>query len=453
MTQLYSAKWVLPVSTAPIADGAIAVEGEYIVGVGIRETLVSQFPEAPVKDFGEAAIIPGLINCHTHLELTVMRGFLESEEGDFFAWLRKLTIARLERMSADDLRVSATWGAVEAARAGITCVADASDAAGESMKALHDVGLRGIVYQESFGPDPKLARENVDRLHEKVTQLRTLETERIRVGVSPHSPYTVSGSQLELISDFALKEKLPLMMHAAESAAEMSLLKNGTGPFAENLAQRGIEWHAPGISPIQYLREHGILETKPLLAHCIRVDDGDFEILRQSDARVAHCPKSNAKLGHGRAPFGSFIKHGVKVGIGSDSVASNNTCDILEEARFAALISRADGSENDSQRISAQDILYAATLGGARALGIEGAVGALEAGFQADIAVVGLDGTHQQPVHDPATAIIFASSGRDVRMTMVAGEEVYSDGRVTRVDEEMLRTNVSVISSVLKNEK
>lgn len=451
MTTIYSAKWVIPVSSSPIADGAVAIEGERIAGVGTRKALLSKFREANVEDFGEAAIIPGLINCHTHLELTVMRGFLEREEGDFFAWLKKLTLARLEKMTGDDLCVSATWGAIEAARAGITCVADASDAARESMGALLEVGMRGIVYQESFGPDTKMARENFDRLHEKITILREFEGDLVRVGVSPHAPYTVSGPQLELISQFAIAENLPLMMHAAESEDEAALMRDGRGSFAENLSRRGIEWRAPGMSTIQYLKAHGILETRPLFAHCIRVNEEDIEIMRQSDARVAHCPKSNAKLGHGRAPLASFINHGLKVGIGSDSVASNNTCDILEEARFAALLSRVGGNENNERMVSAEDVLHAATLGGARALGLDASVGALDVGKQADLAVVALDGAHQQPAHDPVAAIVFASSGRDVRMTMVAGEEIYRDGRITTVDEQRLLVRINEISIAVES--
>src|SRR6266850_698892 len=149
MTTLYCAQWVLPVSSPVVTDGAIAVDGEKVIAVGPRATLVSQFPQATISDFGESAIIPGLINTHSHLELTAMRGFLEKEETDFFKWLKKLTIARIERMKADDLNVSAAWGACEAARAGVTCVADASDSALQSMNALRDVGLRGIVFQES----------------------------------------------------------------------------------------------------------------------------------------------------------------------------------------------------------------------------------------------------------------------------------------------------------------
>src|SRR5215212_4866787 len=302
MTTIYSARWVLPISAPPIENGAVAVAGERIAGVGRHAEIVEQFPEFQVETFGDAIILPGLVNTHTHLELTAMRGYLENEETDFFAWLRKLTKARLELMTPDDIRVSATWGACEAVRAGITCVADASDSAMLSMLALRDVGLRGVIYQESFGPDARLAEENFEKLKTKVEALRAVESDLVRAGVSPHAPYTVCGPQLELIAEFASTENLPLMTHAAESAAEEMFVREGCGAFAEGLARRAIEWKAPGVSTIQYLKQAGVLDVKPLLAHCIRVDDRDVETLRETGARVEHCPKSNAKLGHGRGP-------------------------------------------------------------------------------------------------------------------------------------------------------
>ena len=429
MTTIYSARWVLPMaSSSPIEHGAVAVDGALIVGVGFAVDLRARFPEAHVEDFGQSVILPGLVNTHTHLELTALRGYLENEESNFYAWLRKLTLARLERMTPDDIRVSAAWGACEAVRAGITCVGDASDSAMMSMLALRDVGLRGVVFQESFGPDPRLVDENFAKLKGKVEQLREVETDLVRVGVSPHAPYTVCRPQLELIADFAISERLPLMMHAAESAAEESFLRDGTGLFAEGLAKRGIEWTPPGISTIQYLKRAGILETQPLLAHCIRVDDEDIETLKQTRSKVAHCPKSNAKLGHGRAPLAKFLAAGVNVGLGSDSVASNNTCDLLEEARFALL-----SAQNPS--LKASQILAAAIQDGI-----------LREGAQADLIVVGLDGAHQLPVYDPATALVFSSSGRDVLLTIIAGREVYRDQRVLGVDEDHLRARLNEIA-------
>jgi 5-methylthioadenosine/S-adenosylhomocysteine deaminase len=418
--------------------GAVAVGGPFVVGVGSRDEIVARFPEAQVESFGESVIIPGFVNTHTHLELTALRGYLENEESDFFAWLRKLTLARLERMTADDIRVSATWGACEAVRAGITCVGDASDSALMSMGALRDVGLRGTVFQESFGPDPRLARENFAKLEAKVAELREVETDLVRVGVSPHAPYTVCRAQLELIAEFAIAERLPLMMHAAESQAEEDFVRKGVGIFAESLAKRGIEWTPPGTSPIQYLNEVGILECRPLLAHCIRVDHDDIETLRKTGSKVAHCPKSNAKLGHGRAPLASLLDAAVTVGLGSDSVASNNTCDLLEEARFALLFGRFSLQDSKNPSLTASRMLTLATLGKS-----------LREGADADLVVVGLDGAHQLPVYDPVTALVCSSSGRDVLLTIIAGREVYRDQRVLGVDEERLKARIKEIAEKL----
>ena len=236
------------------------------------------------------------------------------------------------------------------------------------------------------------------------------------------------------------------MMHAAESHAEDLLLREGCGIFADGLAKRAIEWQAPRLSTIQYLKQIGILDTQPLLAHCIRVDDADIETLRETGSKVAHCPKSNAKLGHGRAPFAKFLEAGIAVGFGSDSVGSNNTCDILEEARFAVLLSRA-GNSNTS--ITATDALATATLGGARCLELTGRCGELTEGAQADLTVLSLTGAHQTPSHDPAATAIFASSGRDVMLTVIAGREVFREGRVVGVDEERLRARMREISEKL----
>jgi len=452
MTTLYCARWVLPISLPAISDGAIAVEDQRIISVAERLALAKQFPHATVRDFSESAIIPGLINAHSHLELTAMRGFLESEETDFFAWLKKLTMARLEQMTVDDLYVSAAWGACEAVRAGVTCVADASNSAGESMNALRDIGLRGIVFQESFGPDPRLAKENFEKLKTKVARLREHETTLVKCGVSPHAPYTVCARQLGMISKFALDEGLPVMMHAAETTMEVSLIRDGRGPFADGLRNRGIEWQALGVSPIQYLNDHGVLQTRPLLAHCIHVDEADIETLKQTETRVAHCPKSNSKLGHGRAPFRKLLDKGIDVGLGSDSVASNNTCDLLEEARFALLISRleSDDSHPPSRVITAHEVLRTATLGGARTLGLEGQVGELREGCQADFVVISLDGAHQVPSYDPASTLVFSSSAHDVTLTVVAGREVYRDGGVNTVDEWRLHARMNEIADKLR---
>lgn len=447
MTKIYCASWILPMSSEAIEGGAVAVEGARIVGVGARAELTEKFQSADTEDLGEAVITPGFVNCHSHLELTAMRGFLEPEEGDFFAWLKKVTVSRGERMSAEDIYASAAWGAVEAARAGVTSLGDASDAGASVMRALRDVGLRGTVFSEAFGPDSSLAREQFDKARAKIDSLRGGETALVRLGISPHSPYSVSPTLLELLARFALDESLPLMIHAAESESERLLMLEGRGPFAESYARRGFTFDSPGVSTVRHLDNTGVLDTRPLLAHCVRVDDEDVKLIKERGASVAHCPKSNAKLGHGRAPLARMLDAGVNVGLGSDSVASNNTCDPLEEARFAVLGSRAAlDTLGGGRMVDARDALRMLTHGGALALKLEGVAGALEEGSEADLAAVRLDTAHQTPAYEPESALVFSSSARDVLLTVVAGREVFRGGRVTTVDEDELRARVKEIA-------
>jgi 5-methylthioadenosine/S-adenosylhomocysteine deaminase len=252
-----------------------------------------------------------------------------------------------------------------------------------------------------------------------------------------------------MIAQFALQENLPLMMHAAESSAETSLLANGDGAFADGLQARDIEWKVPHLTPIQYLQQHQILDTRPLLAHCINVDADDLEIIRQTGSGIAHCPRSNAKLGHGRAPLQAFLQHGIKVGLGSDSVASNNSCDLLAEARFALLSARASRSAAPGTMLTPDDGLRLLTTGGAEAMGKETAIGRLEAGYQADFVAVGLDGAHQIPSYDPVSTLIFSSSGSDVVTTVIGGKEVFTNGVVQTVDEVELRKRMTEVAHKL----
>lgn len=198
---------------------------------------------------------------------------------------------------------------------------------------------------------------------------------------------------------------------------------HGTGFFTEVYEKFDVEWQSPHCTTIEYLERLGVLSARPLLAHCVEVSDRDISRIAANGAKIAHCPKSNAKFGHGYAPFEKFADAGIAVGLGSDSVASNNVCDMLEEARFAALSAR---NRPDSKRfVGAREVLRASTLGGAQALGMEDIVGTLRSGKQADIAVVSLENIAQQPVSDIEAALVFSSNARDVMMTFVAGEAVY----------------------------
>ncbi len=421
--RIFSAHHVLPITSEPIQRGAVAVQDKTIVAVGTLSELTAKFPLVAVEDFGEAAILPGFVNCHSHLEITSMRGALDDVEHDFTAWLLKLTAIR-GKLSDNEIEKAALDGAIEGARAGVTCFGDVGRYGKAGMTALKTAGLRGILFQETdFSPNSDAADENFKKLEDKFLGLREDETELVKIGLSPHSPYTVSRSLFERITDFATAENVKISIHVAESCDEHEFMTLGGGFFREHYEKFGVQWESPGCSSIQYLARIGVLKAKPLLAHCVTVSESDIELIAESGSTIAHCPKSNAKFGHGYAPFEAFLDAGIAVGLGSDSVASNNTCDMLEESRFAALAER---NRPGSRRfITAKEMFETATLGGAKALGLSDEIGSLEPGKQADIAVISLANVAQQPVNDIHTALVFASNARDTVMTMVAGKEIY----------------------------
>ena len=421
--KILRAEYVLPISSEPITHGAVAIDDDRITAVGPADTIASQFPDAAVTDLGKAAILPGLVNCHSHLEITSMRGALDAVEHDFRSWLLKLNDMRSE-LSPADIEAAALLGAREGAAAGVTCFGDIGRYGEAGLRALKAAGLRGVIFQETeFSPDDATAEEDFEKLKAKFRAMRDAGTDLVEVGISPHSPYTVSRRLFELIAAYATDENIKLTIHAAESTEEDALLLRGEGFFIDLYRRLGVEWKVPHARPIEFLASTGVLAAKPLLAHCVTVDDAGIKTIAASGSRIAHCPKSNAKFGHGYAPFEKFIAAGIGTGLGSDSVASNNVCDLFEEARFAAFIAR---NRQDSQRfVSARDVLEAATLGGAKALGLEDHIGTLDPGKQADIAVVSLEAMSQSPVNDVEAAIVFSSSARDVKRTIVAGNEIF----------------------------
>ncbi len=447
--KILSAQYILPVAGEPFENGAIAVENDRIISVGTVEELKEKFPETKIEKLGESVIMPGFVNAHSHLEITAMRGFLDDVEHDFYAWLMKLTKGRAEHLTEEDVRNAAVFGALEGARAGVTCFGDIGRMGVAGFEALKANGLRGIVFQETeFSPDDKTAAEDFEKLKAKFLELKETETNLVKAGISPHATYTVGRKLFEKIADYAIAENIKISVHAAESLKEKSLLETGEGFFADVYKNYGFEWQSPNCSPTEYLDKIGVLKARPLLAHCINVSDSDIELIKNSGSKIAHCPKSNAKFGHGIAPLEKFLDAEIVVGFGSDSVASNNTCDILEESRFAALLAR---TKNDKKRfLSARELIETATLGGAKALGLENEIGTLEAGKQADLVVISLDNAAQMPVNDIYSAVLFSSNARDVRLTMVAGREIYRNGKAQMLDEDLLKKEMRLIVEKLK---
>jgi 5-methylthioadenosine/S-adenosylhomocysteine deaminase len=443
MAILYRAEWLIPINAPPMRSGGLVVENGRIMAVGHAEQVRAQYPEAPVRDFGQAAILPGFINVHSHLELTAMRGLLEMPE--FIPWLMKLTQARM-KMSRDQLLDSARAGAAEAIRAGITTMADIGNSS-VGFDALRESGQRGVFFQEIICFRDSERETQFNKLTAEVDRLRPQANDLLRVGVSPHAPYTVGADLFRQVTDYAQAEQLPMCIHTAESRAEEEFLLQGTGEFAKLYDKLGLAVKPPGLSAVQLLQRLGVLDVQPLLVHCVTVNDEDIKAIAGSGSKIAHCPKSNAKLAHGLAPLAKFRQAGVTVGLGTDSVASNNMYDLIDEARFCSLMHRA--ASRGEFFLSADEALRLATLGGAEALGIADHVGTLEAGKEADFIAVDFSHRHAQPVHDPAATIVFSCSGDDVVFTAVQGRVLFDAGPVCTVNGPVAQATLDQLAGKL----
>ena len=390
------ARSVHPVTAPPIQDGAVLVDvGGRIAAIGPNSQVPTP-PEVEALEFPAAVLVPGLVNCHTHLELTHLAG--RNAERDFVQWIRAIRTLKDATPPAEFSR-AAEQGVRDCWAAGVTCVAD-TGSSGSPLEALARLGARGIYYQEVFGPDPAQCAASVAELTAAIERLRPLVSRRVRLGVSPHAPYTVSEPLYRAVAEFARGAGLPLAVHLAESREETQLVADGAGPFAEALRARGIRVAARGRSPVEHLVQLGVVQpgTACLCIHCVQVDQRDVELLRDAGAAIAHCPRSNRAHGHGTAPLGAFRRAGVKVGFGTDSVVSTGDVDLWSEATAAGL--------------GGEEALRMLTLEGARALGHDAEIGSLEVGKQADLAV--FPSTALSRLLPPSAALLTVVAGRVV---------------------------------------
>jgi 5-methylthioadenosine/S-adenosylhomocysteine deaminase len=397
---------VIPVEGAPIADGAVAIGDDgRIAAVGAAADL------GVGERFAGCVIAPGFVNSHSHIEYAVYAGF-----GDglpFVPWIG-LHVRRKERLDADDMRAIATVGAWECLRSGTTTIGDCSFA-GAAAEAAAETGLAAVVFLEVFGTDSTA----LDRFHENRARIDPVLSERIRLGVSPHAPYTCSLEVFQACAALGL----PLQTHLAESPAERPWLVEGTGdwtPLAELLVP------PPGETGVRMLAGAGLLGPGLSAAHCVHVDEEEIALLAAARTGVAHCPRSNGLLGCGVAPLGDLLAAGIPVGIATDSPASTPSFDMFEELRAAIVAARARERRPDA--LTAAQALELATLGGARVLGLEGEIGSLVPGKWADLAVVSLEGSPLEPIEDPVVATVLGGSPERVAATLVAGEDRYRRG-------------------------
>ena len=382
--------------TAPsFDDGAVLVDSDgRIAAVGPNDRVPA--PKGVQSlEFPDGELIPGLVNCHTHLELTQLGGGRKHVDPQFHKWIWHVRTLK-DATSAEAFYEAAVAGVRDGWARGVTCIAE-TGSTGAVMRALHDLGGRGIVYHETFGPDPAQCAASMAELEAAILQLRRLATSQLSVGVSPHAPYSVSAPLYQAAVAFARRERLPIAVHIAESRAETEFVSDGTGPFATLFGKRSIEVEAHRCSPVAYLERLGVIGSDTLCIHCVQVNGTDIELLRSAGATVAHCPLSNSAHGHGRAPFALLRSAGVAVGLGTDSVVSVGELDLWAEAEAAGL--------------SGDAALRALTIEGARALGWDTEIGSLEVGKAGDFAVFPFAAPRRP---SPPLAVLTVVSGKIV---------------------------------------
>ena len=408
MRTVYAADWVLPVEAPPLRDGAVAVEDGRIVAVGPASAL------GPGERFPEAVILPGFVDAHAHLEYASYAGFGDGRS--FVPWIG-LHIERKRRLGHADMEAIARLGAEECLRSGITTVGDSSFS-GAAAAACAAAGLRATVYLEVFGEDAS-ALARFEELRERVEPSLS---DRVRLGVSPHAPTTCSLALYEACAGLGL----PLATHLAESAAEREWVERGAGEWASLKGVPAPPWGRPAIPA---LAEAGLLGPRVVAAHCVHVDEAEIELLAAHGVAVAHCPRSNALLGCGVAPVAALRAAGVRLCLATDSPASTPSLDMFDELRAALMAAR--GRERRPGALTAAQALELATLGGARALGLEDEVGSLAPGKRADLAILSFGGSSFVPWEDPVTAVVLGGRPERVVATVVDGKRVYGNGEST----------------------
>jgi 5-methylthioadenosine/S-adenosylhomocysteine deaminase len=407
-------------------DGAVALAGNEILAVGSTSDLVVGFESDQIIDCCGTAIIPGLINAHTHAPMTLLRGLADDLRLD--VWLYGYMMP-VERQFVDQgfCRLGTRLACAEMIRSGITCFADMYYFEEEVAATAARVGMRAVCAETILkfpAPGAPSYEDSLAYSREFITEWR--DHPLIRPAVGPHAPYTSTTEMLEAAIALAQEFDVPVLTHLCETADEVAD------------AQRNWE-----MSPVRWVRDQGLFEAKVVAAHCVHVDEAELRTLYRSGVGVIHNPTSNLKLASGVAPVQRMLEMGIGVGIGTDGTASNNDLDMFEEMRLAALIAK--GLSGDPLAVPAKAAFTMATRGGAEALGIDDIAGSLEAGKRADVAVVSLDGLHLFPKFDRDSdaiysQLVYAAKSADVRDVWVDGKSLMRDGQLLTLDESDLRS-------------
>lgn len=415
--RLLSARWIIPVEPDGLVleDHALVLCDGRIAAILPRDEARARHPAAREEAFPQHALIPGLVNAHTHAAMSLLRGI--ADDRPLMEWLTDHIWPLEQRwMSECFVRDGSDLAMAEMIRGGVTCFNDmyffpevtAQQTLRAGMRAV--IGMIVIDFPSAWASCPE---EYLD----KGLALRDewLHDPRLAFAFAPHAPYTVSDEPLLRIATLAAELDLPIHMHVHETALEIEQSRQQYG-----------------LRPLNRLKQLELLGPGFLAVHMTQLTDEEIALMAATGASVAHCPESNLKLASGFCPVARLVQAGVNVAIGTDGAASNNDLDVMGEMRMSALLAKAVAG--DASTIPAPTALRMATLNGARALGLDADIGSLEAGKWADVAAIRLDGIETQPLFNPISDLVYAASRHQVTDVWVGGRRLLENRQLTTLD-------------------
>ncbi|HYH96677.1 amidohydrolase [Hyalangium sp.] len=408
---------VIPMVGPNLSDGAVAVRDGAIVAVGPTAQIASAYTAADRIDARGMAVLPGFVNTHTHVPMTLFRGI--ADDRDLMDWLQQF-IFPAEKNNVD--REFVKWGtrlaAAEMIASGTTTFADMYYFEADIARETRTAGLRAVLGETLIdfpAPDNKTWDEAI--AYSRAFAAEFKNDPLITAALAPHAPYTVSADHLKQVRSTATELGAPILIHVAETEDELRQVAERSG----------------GMTPVAYLDSLGFLGPDVVAAHSVWLKDSEVQTLASRRAGVAHCPESNMMLSSGVAQVPELLRAGVNVGLGTDGPAgSNNNLDMIEEMASAARLQKV--TRKDPKALSARQVLEMATIGGARVLRLDQKIGTLEPGKRADIIVINLAEPKTQPVYSVESAVVYAANGSDVMHTIVDGKVLMRDRRLLTLD-------------------
>ena len=421
-----------------IENGAVAVSKGEIVAVGTSADVVRQFSSKQIVNAQNKLVIPGLINTHTHLPMTLFRGI--ADDLDLQEWLQKFIFpAEAKNVTEDFVRVGTRLGLAEMIRGGTTTYCDMyyyEDAvADETFKA----GMRGVLGETIIdfpAPDNKTHEQAIAYTERFINKWKN--NRLITPALAPHAPYTVSTEHLRNVKRVSDKLNAPILIHISETEKEVD----------DSLTSKKFR-------PVEYLESIGFLSNRVIAAHTVHINDREIDILKRFDVGAAHNPQSNMKLASGVAPIPRMLFKDLAVGLGTDGAASNNDLSLWEEMDTAAKLHKVFAG--DPKVLTARQAFEMATIRGARALHLEKIIGSLEAGKRADLVIVDFDGLSQTPFYNHYSHLVYATKADDVSMVIIDGRVVMRDRRLLNLNENVIKKDANayrqkIITSLLNKE-